>query len=251
MPDPRQHRGPHPEDARLFHPDATSDLARATTDLSWLLERGYNDRSALAIVGDRYRLRARQRKAVARCACSDQALQRRRELRRSPQELRDHVVAVDGFNVLITLESWLSGAVVLRGRDGALRDMASVHGSYRRVRETTAAMGLLLTAMGRLGVRDVVCWFDQPVSNSGRIAQLFEKMASDNGGSFSATAECLADPDRAIVRAGGVGLSSDRWIIERCHWFDFPCWAIDHQDELSKELSIELPRPWIVDLGGV
>ena len=36
------------------------------SDLSWLLEKGYADRSALKLVGDRYRLRQRQRTADRR-----------------------------------------------------------------------------------------------------------------------------------------------------------------------------------------
>src|SRR6266404_1471952 len=43
---------------------------------------------------------------------------------------------IDGFNLILTLESALGGGVMLVGRDGCYRDMASVHGTYRRVEET-------------------------------------------------------------------------------------------------------------------
>ena len=73
MPDKRTHRGAHPQDDRLFAPDQYSALQSATSDLSWLLTREYASPSALKIVGDRYALDARQRLAVMRCACSDEA----------------------------------------------------------------------------------------------------------------------------------------------------------------------------------
>ena len=73
MPDRRAHRGPHPEDARLFAAEVHPALRRATGDLCWLLSRGYARESSLKLVGDRYGLLARQRIAVARCACSDEA----------------------------------------------------------------------------------------------------------------------------------------------------------------------------------
>jgi Protein of unknown function (DUF434) len=54
MPDTRTHRGPHPEDSRLFAPEAWPVLRQATEDLCWLLSRGYAASSALKLVGDRY-----------------------------------------------------------------------------------------------------------------------------------------------------------------------------------------------------
>src|SRR5688500_3971235 len=66
MSDSRKHRGPHPEDGRLFATDQLPALREATRDLSWLLSRDYASPSALKLVGDRYQLEARQRIAAAR-----------------------------------------------------------------------------------------------------------------------------------------------------------------------------------------
>lgn len=73
MGDSRRHRGPHPTDAQLFSERALPALTSAVEDLSWLRTRGYGDASAVKLVGDRYRLRSRQRTAAKRCACSDSA----------------------------------------------------------------------------------------------------------------------------------------------------------------------------------
>ena len=43
-------------------------------DFSWLLTRGYAEKGALKLVGDRFSLTERQRLAVMRSACSDQHL---------------------------------------------------------------------------------------------------------------------------------------------------------------------------------
>ena len=71
MPDTRSHRGPHPEDDRLFGSAVRPRLVEAVADLCWLLSRGYATPSALKLVGDRHVLAARQRVAVARLRCSD------------------------------------------------------------------------------------------------------------------------------------------------------------------------------------
>ena len=64
MPDTRTHRGPHPEDAKLFAPAAWPALREATAELCWLLSRHYAAPSALKLVGDRHQLSARQRAAL-------------------------------------------------------------------------------------------------------------------------------------------------------------------------------------------
>jgi hypothetical protein len=87
VPDKRHHRGPHPDDAGHFGSEALPHLQSAVGDLSWLLSRGYASTSALKIVGDRYALRERQRTAVGRSACADQARERRRRAQVEPTEL--------------------------------------------------------------------------------------------------------------------------------------------------------------------
>ncbi|MBC8066822.1 MAG: DUF434 domain-containing protein, partial [Deltaproteobacteria bacterium] len=116
-------RGADPEDADLFAANWIPVLRSAVGELSWLLSRGYSEASALALVGNRHELRKRQRDAVRRCACGDAALAARIAKRVEPP-LPSRALAIDGFNVLITLESALAGAPVFRGRDGLLRDVA-------------------------------------------------------------------------------------------------------------------------------
>jgi len=87
MPDRRIHRGPHPQDAELFTPAKMGDLRSALDDFSLLLTKGYADKSALKLVGDRFSLTDRQRLAVMRSACSDQQLDRRNRHRTLPAGL--------------------------------------------------------------------------------------------------------------------------------------------------------------------
>jgi hypothetical protein len=77
-------------------------------------------------------------------------------------------VLVDGFNRLITIEAALSGGALLLCRDGCLRDLASVHGSYRSVQETDEAIRIAGEVLGDLGPAAVSWLRDSPVSNSVR-----------------------------------------------------------------------------------
>ena len=138
MPDTRKTRGQHPKDEQSFAEESVTSLQAAANDLAWLKTRGYADASSLKLVGDRYELNARQRTAVARSTCSDQALALRHQ--RQVRSAKDQPVYIDGFNLLTTIEAILGGGVILIGRDGCLRDMSSMHGNYRVLSDTDAAI---------------------------------------------------------------------------------------------------------------
>ena len=219
MPDTRTHRGPHPEDERLFSPEARPKLRQATSDLSWLLSRGYVNPSALKLVGDRYRLIARQRTAVERSACSDADLARREAHRLDPERLAGRPLWLDGYNVLTTIEAALAGGVILAARDGTYRDMASMHGSYRKVAETRPALELLGQVIAALGVGECRWYLDRPVSNSGRLKKIMGQIAATSGWAWSV--ELVPDPDAVLAQTDQVVATADSVILDHCHaWFN-------------------------------
>ena len=133
--------------------------------------------SSLKLVGDRHGLRERQRLAVSRCACSDQDMQYRKDHCVSVEQLRNQQVIVDGFNLIITIEAALSGGPLLIGVDDCIRDLSSVHGSYRSVEETDRAILMIGEALQRLAPSSVWWLLDRPVSNSGRLAAKIADLA--------------------------------------------------------------------------
>src|SRR5437588_8984206 len=170
-PDIRKHRGAHPEDRKLFADDQIPALRAAVGDLSWLLTRDYTMKGALKLVGDKYALTERQRLAISRAACSDQSRELRTRRQITIDDARNSEWIVDGFNLIITIEAALSGGLLMSCRDGCIRDLSSVHGSYRSVDETDGAILVISKAFERLRPELVAWLLDRPVSNSGRLAQ--------------------------------------------------------------------------------
>jgi len=212
MPDHRTHRGPHPNDHALFSPATLPALRSATADLSWLLERGYVIQSALKLTGDRYALTARQRAAVSRCSCPRPvALERMRRMQPSAS-LVGAELAIDGFNVLTSLEVALSGGVVLIGRDTVMRDIAGVHGSYRSVEETMPALLLLGEVLRALRVGRCEWLLDAPVSNSGRLCSTIMRVAAEHA--LPWTARVVADPDGLLADSPHVVASADGQVLD-------------------------------------
>lgn len=209
MPDRRKHRGPGPQDHIWFGEESHAVLRSAVLDLSWLLTRGYAEPSALKLVGDRYQLVERQRTAVLRSSCSDTALADRRGRCVEPESLRGQSIRIDGFNLILTLETALGGGVVLVGRDGCYRDMASVHGTYRRVDETRPALELVSGWTNAHGIGSCHWFLDAPVSNSGRLAH----MIRENDSNW--TVDVVANPDLILREPGPVVVTADAGILDR------------------------------------
>jgi hypothetical protein len=237
LPDTRSHRGPHPEDHRLFAPETLATLREAVADLNWLLSRGYPKAGAQKLVGDRYQLAARQRTAVARCACSD-ADRQRRKLREVPCEaLAGRALSLDGYNVLTTVEAALAGGVILAACDGAYRDMASMHGSFRRVSETRPALELIGQATAVLGVSACLWLLDRPVSNSGRLKKAMIELAAEHGWGW--TIELVPNPDAVLIQSDCIAATADSAVMDRC-----PAWC-----NLGREVVVRsVPGAVVVDL---
>lgn len=239
MPDARSQRGPDPRDAALFAATALPALRAAAADLAWLLSRGYAELSALKLVGDRHRLAERQRRAVLRSCCGDDRLIDRLRRRLGPAELRGRPVRIDGFNVLTTVEAALGGAVLLLGRDGSLRDLAGVHGTYRKVEQTLPAIERIGQALADLGAGPCLWLLDRPVSNSGRLAAILRDAAADRGRDwraelpFNPDAELIAGPADAVVA------TADSGVLDRCGpWFPLARHVVDR----------DVAGAWVVDL---
>lgn len=239
MPDKRKHRGPRPQDAELFAASALPALRTALAEYSWLLTRGYAVNSALKLVGDRHGLTARQRLAVMRSSCSDQSLRRRLANCVPTSELRGRPLAIDGYNLLITVESALARGIVLIGRDGAYRDLAGIHGTYRKVEETIPALQLVFRAVTDLAPARVAWYLDRPVSNSGRLKKLMEELLETATDHCLWTVELVASPDKALAVYSGIVASSDSAVLEQVgEWFG-----------LARHVVSQLaPSAWLIDL---
>ena len=213
MPHKPHHRGKHPEDTRLFSAAWIPILREAVADLSFLLSRGYAERAAQKVVGDHYQLDVRQRRAVLGASCAADALARRRATCVASDALAGSIIRIDGYNLLIAVECALSRGLLLRGRDGCLRDLASVHGSYRRVEETLPAVRQIARTLESLGVTHAYWCFDAPVSNSGRLKTLLGTEAARQGWPW--TIALAPNPDKSLAQSDDIVVTADGWILDR------------------------------------
>ena len=214
-----------------------ADLRAALADFSLLLTKGYAGKSSLKLVGDRFSLTQRQRLAIMRSACSDGQLASRSRRCLRLKDIASELIAVDGYNLLITVEAAMSGACIFKGRDGCFRDLASIHGTYRKVTETIPAVRLIGEFLKEIDAGRALWFLDSPVSNSGRLKTLIGEIARENNWNWDV--ELLLSPDAELKKTAAVVASSDSVVLDSCQR-----WANLAAEIITKKL----PSATIIDL---
>ena len=239
MPDSRTHRGQHPQDAKLFGPKVLESLRSAVGDMSLLLSKGYSQLSTLKLVGDRFSLTQRQRLAVMRSSWSDEQVAARQNKRVEVAQISGQPLVIDGYNLLITVEAAMSGGFVFIGRDGCFRDLAGIHGTYRKVTETIPAIELIGRFLERAGIRSVLWLLDSPVSNSGRLKTLMNELAREN--EWPWMVELVVNPDAVLAKSEQIIATSDSVVLDKCvRWINLARCIIESALPKTKLVDVSI-----------
>jgi hypothetical protein len=186
---------------------------RAAFDFRYLLNRGYPRKNALELVGNRYALTFDQRHLLHRGVFSESdAGCRRRKLLRL-KDLKNQALAIDGHNVLITIEAGLSGSPLILADDGFLRDISGLSGNFKKTSNTQHAIRLVLQTLRKARPRDVLFLFDSPISKSGSLAQEVRALLSQER--FFGDAQAMKVPEQVLMGFRGIVATSDTAIIDQ------------------------------------
>lgn len=229
-------RGPHRDDAVDFGDEALPKLQTAAREVGWLLDRGYSNKAVGTLVGDHHQLTARQRRAVMRCACGAEAAAHRAARELEAASLSGQVVHVDGFNLLLTIEAAIGGAVLLLGQDGCMRDMASTNGRFVGAAETPRALAEIGAWLAAAGPKEVRWLFDRPVPHSGRIAAEVERVGRESGWPWRA--ETVLNPDPVLKRLDDPVITADGAIMDEVRWVN----------TAAELVARRFPKAWVVRL---
>lgn len=202
-------------------------------DLTYLLNRGYPKKQAIELVGNRYRLDSDERNILYRGVFDTQSAARRKAKRCALSQVER--ILIDGYNVLITLESYLKGKTVFRGLDGYVRDIAGQYGDYTFDDFTRRSAGLLVQFITAGVIKSSkrftggVLFLDYPVSKSGELAAYLRRLFENEH--LSIEVAVVQSPDFMIIKGGaqkGTAVaSSDTVILEKVSLvYDVPAFII-------------------------
>lgn len=214
---------------------ARHQLQQGLEDMYYLLSRDYPLKASLSLVGNRYDLIKRQLQALQGMCCSHTQLQCRKKKELHADELKNKTIYIDGFNLLILLETLYSGGYVFKGLDGCYRDISSVHGTYKMMNQTGDVLILIGETLRQLQAAKVIWIFDAPVSNSGKLKGFCYELAEKQ--QFPWEIHLENSPDKFLITDDKIVCSSDAWILDECtSWFNLGAWMIN--GEKDKQLNI-------------
>lgn len=120
---------------------------------------------------------------------------------------------VDGFNLIILIEVACSGGMLILGRDGLIRDLAGLRGTYKIIDKTEMALTLIGEALTYCQPKEVIFYLDEPVSNSKNLKVFMTEQAKE--WNFSTQVHLVLNAD-VILREQSYVISSDAVILDEC-----------------------------------
>jgi len=190
------------------------NFSNAAKDYLYLLEHKYPQKSILRLIGDRYALSSVERSVLYRGISSSAESCRRAEKLANSDELHGTHLHIDGYNVLITIGSYLNGNLVFISTDKLLRDASEIHGKAFRNELFNKAILLIFSYLQTNLPATVNFYFDKPVSHSGTLCEKINILLEHY--KLNGSAITLASPDH-ILKTIDCGLiaTSDSSIIDR------------------------------------
>lgn len=187
-------------------------LNEAALEYFWMLSRGYPQKSALKLVGDKFELSGELRQVLYRGVAAGQAAQSRRSKigTVSPGDK----VLIDTYNVLFTVNNYLLGKHVFLSNDGMLRDAGEMRGRIVNKPQFERSVSLMLEVLQEWSGVSCIHYLDEPVSHSGDLSRYLGMEMTRMG--IQGDCHVHKNPDRMLIQEKSDAIcSSDSAIIEQ------------------------------------
>ncbi|HEB33391.1 MAG TPA: DUF434 domain-containing protein [Spirochaetes bacterium] len=204
------------------------NFINSIADLIVLLDKKYPKKASLELVGNRYNLNRDERLILYRGVFDTAGSNRRKKKRLDllhagdTADLNIKCLILDGYNILISLESYLKGMIIFRALDGYVRDVSGVYGSHSFSGYTERSAGLLADFIKDLTEKfdsrpDVSVYLDSQVSKSGELSMYMRDLFKREH--ISAEVAAIKNPDAVIVElsrrcANSLTATSDTVLID-------------------------------------
>ncbi len=206
-------------------------LGEAAKDIRYLLERGYRRDSSIRFTGDHYRLDKNERYILARTVFSRNTTISRMEKKLGIDELKNGRVIIDGYNVLITLESLIEGENVWVADDSFLRDIKGIFKNHSNVDSTFRAVEEMLDFILRSEIKYTHVLLDTQIKNSGELAAFIRKRMEDLLIKGDARTSRHVDYDLKNCDNSEIIATADGIIIDAVkNVIDIPCFIARYHD---------------------
>jgi len=165
-------------------------------DIRYLIDRKYPKKSVITYVSNHYGLTKDERYILTRITCEKNISNDRKRKLVPIQGIEDRTLLIDGYNVLITIESMILGYPVFLCDDGMLKDARSLFHKYKINPTTKKALSMIETITSMYDPKKTIIIFDSQISRSGDLSKMTRDIFDENN--------CLVftskDTDKELIK---------------------------------------------------
>ncbi len=183
----------------------------AALDIRYLLDRGYPQNVAVDFVCSHYRLDEASRHLLSRTILAKAVSDKRRAKFLPCDEIKGNTIIIDGYNIIIGMESILDGKAYLCD-DDVIRDTKGVFRNFEVSDSTEKAIDLILQFLKEEYPAFICFLLDSQISRSGLLAARLRERISDSG--LKGDARVSKHVDYDLKSSKYIVASSDGVIID-------------------------------------
>jgi hypothetical protein len=150
----------------------------AAIDFKYLIERGYTRNAALKIVANRYGLDRDGQMAIYRSIYPQHVSHSIFRKKVGRNDIRGMKLAIDWYNVLITVDSGVHSGALYLGTDGFIRDIRGIHGKIGLLRDIVDTISSITAFLSKVKPRELVIYLEKNISRSGEMAKILPEIFS-------------------------------------------------------------------------
>jgi hypothetical protein len=189
-----------------------ANLKEAATDLRHLLNRGYNRKSTIELVGNRWNLNRDERHILYRAIFSYDEIKARKWNEVNLERIKGKTLAIDTYNILITIESCLKGRLLIRADDDYIRDISEISSKFKHSSSTIQTIQMILKKLQPHHPKMLLFFLEKDFSRSGELAGLIKReLKSFN---LNGDAETVPSSDKSVIINGEIVISNDRVVLD-------------------------------------
>jgi len=149
-------------------------VIEAAKDLYYLLNRGYTRKFSISVVSNRYGLSKQEQMIIYRSIYPEDVVRQIKEKEISDMHLKGKFLAIDWYNMLVTVNSAITNKPIYMGNDGFIRDTRGLHGRVEAMENVYETVSIILTSLSKLTLEGIKIYLEKNISYSGEMKKELE-----------------------------------------------------------------------------
>jgi hypothetical protein len=168
-------------------------LLKPARDIRSILRWGYPKFSTIRFVADHFQLSLEERHVLTRVIMPPDRIVSRINKKVACTGIKDRSLLLDGYNVLLTVDSLLKKEPMWFCDDGYIRDTRYYFSKAKQAEDIEEALEDILKFLSEAGPKSVVFLLDAQISRSGELAGFIRHKLKEHGISGEAKTSKIAD----------------------------------------------------------